>query len=61
MQERIQRITPTTMIVGIDIAKEVRWARITDYRGLDLMKPTKHHQLKQVGSHINVLPTESRR
>ena len=43
MQEKIQRITATTVIVGIDIAKEVHWARITDYRGVDLMKPCKVH------------------
>ena len=43
MQERIQRITPTTVIVGIDIAKEIHWARITDYRGIDLVKAFKVH------------------
>jgi len=43
IQKRIQRITPTTLIVGIDVAKEVHWARITDYRGVDLMKPVKVH------------------
>jgi len=43
IQERITRITPTTIIVGIDVAKEVHWARITDYRGVDLMKAFKVH------------------
>ena len=43
MQEKIQRITPTTIIVGIDVAKEIHWARIKDYRGIDLMKPVKVH------------------
>ena len=43
LQEKLQRITPTTIIVGIDVAKEVHYARITDYRGLDLVKPTKVH------------------
>lgn len=43
MQEKIRRITPTTIIVGIDVAKEIHWARITDYRGIDLMKPVKVH------------------
>jgi len=43
MQEKIQRITPKTIIVGIDVAKELHWARITDYRGIDLMKPVKVH------------------
>jgi transposase len=43
MQQKIQRITPKTIIVGVDTAKEVHWARITDYRGIDLMKPVKVH------------------
>ena len=42
-QERITRITPTTIIVGIDVAKVIHWARITDYRGVDLSKPFKVH------------------
>ena len=41
--EKITRITPTTIIVGIDAAKEIHWARITDYRGVDLTKPVKVH------------------
>ena len=41
LQEKIKRITPTTIIVGIDVAKKEHWARITDYRGIDLMKPVK--------------------
>jgi len=41
MQEKILRVTPTTIIVGVDVAKETHWARITDYRGVDLMKPVK--------------------
>jgi len=43
LNERIKRITATTIIVGIDIAKELHYARITDYRGVDLMKPVKFH------------------
>ena len=41
LQEKLQCVTPTTIIVGIDVAKEVHYARIKDYRGLDLSKPTK--------------------
>jgi transposase len=41
MQEKIQRITATTIIVGVDTAKDEHWARITDYRGIDLTKPVK--------------------
>jgi transposase len=43
LNERITRITPTTIIVGIDVAKELHWARITDHRGVDLVKPIKVH------------------
>jgi hypothetical protein len=43
LQKRITRITQTTLIVGIDVAKEVHWARITDHRGVDLQKPIKVH------------------
>ena len=43
LQENLKRITPTTIIVGIDVAKETHWARITDYRGIDLTKPFKVH------------------
>ena len=38
---RIAAITVTTLIVGIDAAKDVHWARITDWRGLNLCKPVK--------------------
>ena len=41
LQARIEAITATTLIVGIDAAKDVHWARITDYRGLNLSKPVK--------------------
>jgi len=43
LNERITRITATTIIVGIDAAKEIHWARMTDYRGVDLSKPIKVH------------------
>ena len=43
LQEKLQRITPRSIIVGIDVAKEIHWARITDYRGIDLIKPFKVH------------------
>jgi dihydroxyacid dehydratase/phosphogluconate dehydratase len=33
MQEKLQRVTNQTIIVGIDIAKKEHWARITDSRG----------------------------
>ena len=39
--KRIETVTATTLIVGIDAAKDVHWARITDYRGINLCKPVK--------------------
>lgn len=41
MQEKILRITSQTIVVGVDIAKKEHWARITDYRGVELAKPIK--------------------
>ena len=43
LQEKLKRITQTTIIVGVDAAKEVHWARITDYRGVDLSRPIRVH------------------
>lgn len=39
--QKLEAITPCTMIVGVDIAKELQWARFIDYRGLELRKPIK--------------------
>lgn len=39
--EKIKAITVKTIIVGIDIAKEYHWARITDSRGIELRKSIK--------------------
>ena len=36
--QRIEEITVGTMIVGVDIAKSVHWARFVDYRGMELGK-----------------------
>jgi len=41
MQDKILRITTTTLIVGIDVAKKDHWCRVTDCRGIDLIKPFK--------------------
>lgn len=38
---KIEVITPKTLIVGIDIAKKVQWAQFTDYRGIDISKHLK--------------------
>ncbi len=38
---KLEAITPSTLIVGVDIAKNIHWARFTDYRGLPLGKALK--------------------
>ena len=38
---KLVAINPSTLIVGVDIAKELQWARFTDYRGLELGKAVK--------------------
>lgn len=38
---KLAAINPATLIVGVDIAKEVQWARFTDYRGFELGKAIK--------------------
>ena len=38
---KLVAINPSTLIVGVDIAKELQWARFTDYRGLELGKAIK--------------------
>ena len=36
--ERLKAIGVTTLVVGIDIAKTIHWARFTDYRGMEVGK-----------------------
>jgi len=38
INERLEEITVTTLIVGIDIAKTVHWSRFVDYRGVEIGK-----------------------
>jgi len=38
---KLAAITPDTLIVGVDIAKNTHWARFTDYRGIPLGKALK--------------------
>ena len=39
--QKLEVITTSTLIVGVDIAKKLQWARFTDYRGLELGKALK--------------------
>lgn len=34
--EKIRQVTETTIVIGVDIASEVHWARAFDWRGLEL-------------------------
>ncbi|MDR1563983.1 MAG: IS110 family transposase [Oscillospiraceae bacterium] len=36
--QRLEEITVSTLIVGVDIAKAVQWARFVDYRGVEVGK-----------------------
>jgi len=38
LNQRLLEITNATLIVGVDIAKQVQWARFTDYRGVEIGK-----------------------
>ena len=39
--QKLEAITPGTLIVGVDIAKKTQWAQFVDYRGLELKKALK--------------------
>jgi transposase len=39
--QKLEAITLSTLVVGVDIAKEIQWARFVDYRGLELGKALK--------------------
>jgi transposase len=45
--ERLEGITTTTLIVGVDIAKTVHWARYVDYRGVEIGKAMKFSSNRQ--------------
>ena len=34
--QKLEAITPKTLIIGVDIAKHTQWARFVYYRGLEL-------------------------
>ena len=36
--QRLEEITAETLIVGVDVAKELHWSRFTDYRGMEMGK-----------------------
>jgi len=38
MNQKLEEITVGTLIVGVDVAKSVQWARFVDYRGVEIGK-----------------------
>ena len=42
--EKIRQVTETPMVIGVDIASEIHWARAFDWRGLELGEG---HQLRK--------------
>lgn len=44
--EKLKAITLSTLVVGVDIAKQTQWARFVDYRGLETGKALKFHNDK---------------
>jgi len=45
--QRLEEITAGTLIVGVDVAKEEQWARIVDYRGVEIGKAVKFKNNRQ--------------
>jgi transposase len=43
---KLEAVTPNTLVVGVDIAKEIQWARFVNYRGLELGKALKFRNNK---------------
>ena len=47
MNQKLERITVSTLIVGIDVAKSLQWARFVDYRGMEIGKAVSFRTGKQ--------------
>lgn len=43
---KLEAVTPSTLVVGVDIAKEIQWAKFVNYRGLELGKALKFRNKK---------------
>lgn len=50
--EKLEAIGPKTMVVGIDIAKKVHWARCVNWRGIPIGKPIRFETNKAGFEHI---------
>lgn len=45
--QRLEEIKPGTLIVGVDVAKSVQWARFVDYRGIEIGKAVSFQNNRQ--------------
>ncbi len=50
--EKLEAITSKTLIVGIDIAKNVHWAQLVDYRGIPIVKAIRFENNRTGFEHI---------
>lgn len=46
LKQKLESITPETLVVGIDIAKRCQWARFVDFRGIEHSHAIKFHNDK---------------
>lgn len=47
LNQKLELITEKTLVVGVDIAKHVQWARTVDYRGIEIGKAVRFTNDKQ--------------
>lgn len=47
VNQRLEEITAGTLIVGVDVAKEEQWARVVDYRGVEIGKALRFKNNRQ--------------
>lgn len=47
LNQKLELITEKTLVVGVDIAKHVQWARSVDYRGIEIGKAVRFTNNKQ--------------
>lgn len=45
--KRLEKITPGTLIIGVDVAKETQWAQMIDYRGIEIRKAISFRNTRQ--------------
>ena len=44
--KKLEAITSSTLVMGVDIAKKMQWARFVDYRGIEIGKAVKFNNDK---------------